>query len=228
MHGRPLFRILALAILATAFFSSTRSAFADKLESIPAPNPYVVGSSAGSAPYILTISNPNGYAVDITSITIAVKTGNNDGNGDPGNAGDIVSSVVPVGGSCDPGGSYVTDGDGSFVPNGTYGNIPGDKKGEQSCTLDLQLSVFGIPPVKGKGVAGANKDYGDNLIKIDVGWLNAKNLDVAGVDPDLNIKFVTEVNYDGPASTPEPSSLLLLGTGMLGLAGMVRRRLGRG
>jgi len=31
---------------------------------------------------------------------------------------------------------------------------------------------------------------------------------------------------DAPTPTPEPSSLLLLGTGMLGLAGVLRRKLG--
>jgi hypothetical protein len=161
------------------------------------------------------ITNPNGYAVDITDITVTVKTRNNDGNGDPGNAGDVVYYASPVGGTC-----YLSGDSGAL---GSYGTIPSDKKTDNSCTLELQLSVSGVAPEKGTGVAGADKDYGDNLINVEVDSINPKSL-----DPDVDAKFVAQVDYDDPVATPEPSSLLLLGTGILGLAGVVRRKFGRG
>jgi hypothetical protein len=66
-------------------------------------------------------------------------------------------------------------------------------------------------------------------------WSNGPNLGGYQLNDSLNgTPFVTP-NFDGLAyavgfnasATPEPGSLLLVSSGMLGLAGIVRRRFGR-
>jgi hypothetical protein len=57
-------------------------------------------------------------------------------------------------------------------------------------------------------------------------------LPVSGASMHNNVRFRTS-NWDrmaerGGASTPEPGSLLLLSSGLIGIAGMLRRRLTRG
>ncbi len=49
-------------------------------------------------------------------------------------------------------------------------------------------------------------------------------LDFKGLNPGDHTAFLSEVSIT-PTATPEPSSLLLVGTGLLGVAGMVRRKM---
>ena len=64
--------------------------------------------------------------------------------------------------------------------------------------------------------------FAANFTSVLISALNTSSYDFLIDDVSLNQSVQQGVN---PSVTPEPSSLILAGTGLLGLAGMVRRRL---
>jgi hypothetical protein len=58
-----------------------------------------------------------------------------------------------------------------------------------------------------------------------VGFLNTGNAEVANWSATANSGAILETDPPSPPSVPEPSSLVLLGTGLISAAGLLRRRL---
>jgi hypothetical protein len=192
-----------------AFLFATRTASASALTYADLVNPFVTASDAGNV-YVTDITLTGAYKVgtteyslNISSITPTFTAHNDNGGGAPGNANDKVLSAT-----------LYNDITGNTAGNCYVGEVLGYG---QSCTIELLLTVTGLPPSKPTGDYSDN--FGMNLIKVVVDS-NANNK--AGTAENVTAEFLTQVDY-----APEPSSLLLLGSGMLGLAGVLRRKFKR-
>lgn len=204
MRISRLLRAAAVAGVAAMAFVANPAALATALTYTVTVDPFVVGSDAGTVDVTnITITNPNTYAVEITSITPSFIAHNDLGGGKPGNANDKVTAA------------NLYDDAAGFGSNCFVSEILSSSGG--SCTVELALTVTGAPPTS---KTGDNSDtFGMNQIKTVV---NSEEVGHTSTTPSVTAEFLTQVDL-----APEPGSLVLLGSGMLGLAGIVRRKMRR-
>ena len=157
------------------------------------------------------------------------------------------NGVIPVGGDTSAG---FIQGDGSFsqmltglTPGTTYqlsfyenarlGTAPGECAQPCNATPTLTVTIGGVTVDGPVGVAAVGDSNPFTFFVTDFVASSASELlDLSSMTPTVP---GTNVGADGTlllsdvtvSSTPEPSTLMLLGTGILGAAGTMRRRLVR-
>jgi hypothetical protein len=237
MEGTPLFRILALATVVAAVLFSTQSASAQTTS--PAapeitstiPNPdggsFPIGRNdqpievsvfedqfSYTIPHVFVITNTNDFTVYDLSYAVGCSSG--PVGEDPPDCSTYVSG--------DPTDKVTGDtvapalGDYACPASWTRGSdtTPTSLGANASCTV---LVTLDLPDELDYG------DFGISAVTLQAAYWEGPSSSPTESDPG-DLTFDVQVK-DAPP-TPEPGSLLLLGTGMLGLAGVVRRKLGRG
>jgi len=195
-------RTLLMVLLALAL---PMAAFAGSSVDFTNSGGTLSGSSAGltlTGSELIAVNSPSLGLVTGNLGTVTFSTGT------------LSSGSLQMGGTFGSGGSFDITGNGSGVPNGTI--FAGSFTGPVTWTL----------------VTLANGTHNYTLTGTLTGtWYNGSTVDGATVQLTINTGrgffngSTTISSGDTNIVVPEPGSLTLLGTGMLGLAGLLRRKL---
>ena len=206
-------RISAIAIVVTSILFANQSASAATLTALQVTDPKPAGaitldSDIGTMTIDnVVITNKNNVAVTFTNLSANATPDTSPTQGEQAGA-----SLIPDNSGVDP----------------TCGTI---LAAASSCEVDLVLTVTRNTGKSGSTNDNATTITADAIINAAINLGTVKNPDIVpagtALPNETTSSFDTKVLNDGPVpSTPEPGSLILLGTGMLGMAGVVWRKVG--